>query len=169
MSQNAGRMCRDIERVFRTLNALPDKTIVELVRRAGKAESPWRSSDRVTIARGDHSDPTASAVAHRLDSKFTENDPVFAAVKKMAQCLREMADLAITVENQARFVLEAKERAKESKIAYCGACGREVAGTSNDRLRSGYCGRDYMAWLRAGKPYRMTFEIEVRDSLETAH
>lgn len=169
MSHNAGRMNRDIDRVRRTLTALPDKTVVELVRRAGKEESPSRSGDRVSVSRGSHNDPTGNAVAHRLDSKHLESDPVYAAVKSMAANLRAMADLAVSIEQSARFVLEVKERAKESQVVQCEACGREVAGTANDRLRSGYCTKDYMRWLRAGKPYRMSFEIEVRNSLESTH
>ncbi len=169
MSHNAGKMNRDIERVAKTLSVLPNRTIVELVRRAGKAESPYRSGDRVTVSRGSHTDPTANAVANRLDSKRPETDLVYEAVKSMAVNLSKMADLAVSIEQSARFVLEVKERSKEAQVVHCGACGREVANTSNDRLRSGYCPRHYMAWLRAGKPYRLSFEIEVRNSLEAAH
>jgi hypothetical protein len=166
MSHNAARITRDIERVSKTLSALPNKTVVELVRRAGKEESPSRSGDRVSVSRGSHNDPTGNAVAHRLDSKHPEHDPVYAAVKAMAVNLSKMADLAVSIEQSARFVLEVKERAKESQVVQCEACGREVAGTANDRLRSGYCARHYTAWLRAGKPYRMTFEMSIKDSLQ---
>lgn len=40
----------------------------------------------------------------------------------------------------------------------CGACGRIVAGTSNDRLRSGWCAACYQAWVRADRPDRGLFE-----------
>jgi hypothetical protein len=165
VSRNAERIIRDVQRINQMTSALPDKVIVELVRRGGKAESPAKSGDRVSVARGSYNDPTGDAVAHRLDSDRLETDPVFQAVKKMAQCLREMADLARRVEHHARFVLETKERNKEAEIVHCAACLREVANTPNDRLRSGYCPMDYMRWLRAGKPYRLTFEISIRNAL----
>lgn len=165
MSRNAERIIRDLQRITKMTSSLPDKTIVELVRRGGKSESPLKSGDRVKVSRGSYNDPTGDAVANRLDGKHLESDAVFHAVKKMAQCLREMADLARSVENHARFVLEVKERTKEAEIVHCEACRREVANTSNDRLRSGYCPMHYMAWLRAGKPYRMAFEISIRNSL----
>jgi hypothetical protein len=34
----------------------------------------------------------------------------------------------------------------------CQCCDRDVAGTSVDRLRSGYCPECYAAWGRAGRP-----------------
>lgn len=168
MSRNAERMILDIERVSKTLNALPKATIITLTRRAGKEESVAPSGERVSVALGSHSDPTANAVARRLDSTHPETDLVYAAVKAMAEDLRQMADLAMRVEQRVRFVLEVKERAKEAQIAHCEACRREVANTPNDRLRSGYCPRDYMAWLRSGKPYRATFEASTREAISVA-
>jgi hypothetical protein len=169
MANNAARINRDIERVHRTLTALPHRTVVELVRRAGKRESSIRSGDRVSVSRGSHNDPTGDAVARRLDSKHLESDAVYEAIQSMALNLRTMADLAVLVDQSARFVLDVQERTKEAQIVRCEACGREVANTPSDRLRSGYCPRHYMAWLRAGKPYRLSFEIEVRNSLDPAH
>jgi hypothetical protein len=149
--------------------SVTDKMIVELVRRAGKAESPVKSGDRVSVARGSHNDPVGNSVAARLDSKHLETDPVFQAVKKLAECLGEMADLARRSEQHARFVLETKERTKEAQIVHCEACLREVANTPNDRLRSGYCPMCYMAWIRAGRPYRLTFEISRRTEVPGSH
>lgn len=158
-------MIRDIQRVNQMVAALPDKTITELVRRGGKQESPVKSGDRVSVNRGSHNDPVGDAVAARLDKNHPETDAVFQSVKKMAECLREMADLARRAEQYARFVLETEERAKEAEIVYCQACQREVANTPIDRLRSGYCPMCYMRWIRAGRPYRLTFEVAVRNSL----
>lgn len=157
-------MNRDIQRVARTLAALPDRTIVELVRRAGRRESAFTSGSRVTVSRGSSSDPVAAAVIGRLEGNANDNDLVYDAIQSMALNLRQMAELAMKVDQGARFVLEVKERSKESQMIHCEACRREVAGTANDRLRSGYCARCYMAWLRAGKPYRTSFEISLRNS-----
>lgn len=169
VSRNAERIIRDIKRIDQMIKAFPDQTIVELVRRGGKKESPVKSGDRVSVNRGSHNDPTGDSVAARLDSSHPETDAVFLAVKKMAECLREMADLARRAEQHARFVLETKERTKEAEIVHCQACLREVANTPNDRLRSGYCAADYMAWLRDGRPYRLTFEISRRTEVPGAH
>jgi len=35
---------------------------------------------------------------------------------------------------------------------HCRACTRMVAGTDQDRLRTGFCAACYRAWARAGRP-----------------
>ena len=35
---------------------------------------------------------------------------------------------------------------------HCRACARMVAGTDQDRLRTGFCTACYRAWARAGRP-----------------
>ncbi len=44
----------------------------------------------------------------------------------------------------------------------CQACGRQVSGSGNDRLRRGYCPACYRAWRRAGRPDRSEFEAARR-------
>ena len=55
-------------------------------------------------------------------------------------------------------------------IGMCQACGRDVPGTENDRLKSGYCtsvrGVDpsgcYEEWIREGRPDRLRYEQRVK-------
>ena len=49
----------------------------------------------------------------------------------------------------------------------CGACNRHLAGSGNDRLRSGYCPACYRAWRRAAQPDRSEFEAARRKKAET--
>jgi hypothetical protein len=162
MSRNADKMIRDRKRVLQTLEPLSEAVIVDLVRRAGKREHSKRSGERVSVSRGSLSDPTGSAVVATMMGKDQDQDSVFEAVKSIAQILNEMAAMSLRLDQKVRFVTEAQIRAKEAGIVHCAACGREVAGTPADRLRSGYCSADYTAWLRQGKPYRATFEAQVR-------
>ena len=159
VSRNAEHMTRDVARITQTLTPLTPAVIAGLARRAGKSEPPSRSGDKVGVAKGTHSDPTATAVIQSMSSKKVD-DAVYEAVKSIAVDLKAMADLAMHIDQKVRFVTETAQRAKDSDIIYCGACNREVAGTSADRLRSGYCRSDYERWVRLGKPYRATFEAQ---------
>lgn len=164
-SRNADRINRDLERVAKTTERLTPAVVTDLVRRAGKHESPMQSGENLGVKRGTHSDPTASAVIGKLMAKNAHSDPVYQAGKMLALHVSQMADHAQLAEQCARFILDMKDRAKEAEIIHCEACRREVAGTEHDRLRSGYCSKDYSAWIRAGKPPRLQFEISVRNSL----
>ena len=149
---------RDKQRALKTLGALSDALIVDLVRRAGtRAEGD--SSSTGPRGRSHISDPTLAAVI-RKEGKF--DDPVWEAVRDIAQTLDDMATLAQRIDEKVRYVTGGAERAKQSTIAHCEACGREIAGTPKDRVRSGYCARDYQRWLREGRPYRATFEASVK-------
>ena len=51
-------------------------------------------------------------------------------------------------------------RSEAGGAGSCQACGSDVSGAANDRLRSGYCGACNLAWKRAGSPDRATFKRE---------
>jgi len=90
-------------------------------------------------------------------------------VRTIALTLNDIATLTQLIDQQVRFVTEGVERQKESTIVYCEACGREVSRTPKDRLRSGYCMADYAKWTRQGRPYRATFEAQIKQEiLETS-
>jgi hypothetical protein len=166
VSNNARRMMVDRDRVQRALKHIPDDVIVELARRASSrvvAMVIQRGDGR--SAKGTHSDPTAQAAIASL-SGFDADDPVYEAVRTVARALDDMAALSVVVENGVRFITDVQERVKEAEITYCGACRREVMNTPNDRLRSGYCAKCYMRWLRAKRPYRAQFELLVRNDEE---
>jgi hypothetical protein len=163
VSRNADKINRDIERVNTTVSRLTPTVVTDLVRRAGKEESPQISGASLGVKRGTHSDPTAGAVINKIMTRGAQ-DPVYQAGKMLALHVSQMADHAQLAEECARFILDIKDRAKDAEIAHCGACGREVACTASDRLRSGYCSKCYTAWIRAGRPPRLQFEISVRNA-----
>jgi hypothetical protein len=110
------------------------------------------------------SDPVGNRVAAKLSGRVIP-DPVGHAVKELERSLSEMARQSQILIQQLEYAMNPRERHKDAVLIFCGACGREVAGTSSDRLRSGYCLRDYRTWLELGKPNRTQFENSVRETL----
>ena len=155
MGQNTDRMLRDAHRARQALDNLSDELIKDLVRRAG-VRSTGEQTSSGPRAKGDHSDPTLGAVVRSMGRKAP--DPIYDGVKDIARMLADIAYLSVRIDEKVRFVTEVKERARQAAILHCEACGREVAGTSRDRLRSGYCQACYRDWLRSGRPYRPQFE-----------
>ena len=92
---------------------------------------------------------------------------MYDTVAEIAQLLDEIHALAQRIETKVSFVVDVADRKRESTIIYCEACEREIAGTTNDRVRSGYCSACFQAWNRAGKPYRTQFEA-TRKKADTA-
>lgn len=71
----------------------------------------------------------------------------------------EMAITAIEAElSKLAAPLTRRSAPPRTNITECEACGRTVAGTPTDRLRSGYCDACRKAWARAGNPDRMLFQ-----------
>ena len=110
------------------------------------------------------SDPVGSRVIAKLSGRKV-SDPVGSAVKEIEAALFRMRRETDILRQQLAFVMNPRERHKDNVIIYCEACGREVAGTANDRLRSGFCLKDYRDWLGQGKPNRTQFCISVKESL----
>ena len=95
---------------------------------------------------------------------------IFSGIEKMARLanalesadkprdvLRPLAGVAGSVERGLDFVVfvHDKARGRVSTLAGpCQCCGRQVAGTEKDRMRSGLCEADYKAWCRDGRPER---------------
>ena len=161
---NRDRISRDVERSLKTLNTLTPALVADLVRRAGTRAMPDKSPSQGPKGKGTHSDPTLAAVIRKM-SGDTSNDPIYEAVRTIALTLNDIATLTQLIDQQVRFVTDGVERQKESTIVYCEACGREVSRTPKDRLRSGYCMADYAKWTRQGRPYRATFEAQIKQEL----
>lgn len=161
---NAEKITRDIERSLKTLNKLSPALVADLVRRSRYRATEKPRSVQGAKSKGTHSDPTLAAVVRKLSGE-QGTDPIFESVKTLAITLNDIATLCQLIDQQIRFVTEVGERAKESTIVHCQACGREVAGTPKDRIRSGYCQADYAKWIRAGRPYRASFEAGIKQEL----
>lgn len=107
------------------------------------------------------SDPVGNKVVSILSGR-NQADPVGKAAKDIERELHEMRRRVEILVQQLDFVLNPRDRHKDNVIIHCAACEREVAGTTNDRIRSGYCQACYREWLRQGKPNRGHFEATRR-------
>lgn len=112
-----------------------------------------------------------------------ELTPVEAAADKLAFGFRPISDvIAEDAENAVGYLRDAVQalgalgtrldhadrvssplsRSESGGAGTCKACGRDVSGAANDRLRSGYDEACARAWDRAGRPDRAEWERERR-------
>ena len=90
-----------------------------------------------------------------------EPDPVGLSIRNIFAYVAEMAGIARAMDRSLQYVAHAHDAATGrvgSLAGDCSACDRPVAGTPNDRIRSGYCPACYQAWRRLGMPDRAAFE-----------
>ena len=113
------------------------------------------------------SDPTGSHVVAKLSGRRI-HDPVGSASKEVDRAIFEIRRKTEVLIQQLAYVQNPRERLRETMVATCEACGRIVACTSSDRLRSGYCFGCYRKHLAMGKPNRTQFAAQIRDELEEA-
>ena len=161
--KNSARMNKDIEQSLKTLNALTPTLVEDLTRRAG-IRSTNNGSESAPKGKGSYSDPTVAAVMQKMSGQ-TFSDPIYDAVKSIAFTLNDIAILTQLIDEQIRYVTNGAERVKNSVIIHCEACDREIAGTAKDRVRSGYCMGCYAKWTRQQRPYRSTFEAQVKQQI----
>lgn len=111
--------------------------------------------------------------------RHEQPDPVGQLIE---ECLAEfdtMARASRRFEVKLMRILNAGDgrRGRQSSLGQCQACGRDVPGTSVDRLRSGYCDRVagppvgpawsgcYRMWIDQGRPDRVRFEQWVQGEI----
>lgn len=151
----------DIDRIRHNLQKF-DIAVLKELQRIDRFEVWEGSSGGGPKPKNAVSDPTGNRVAMRMDGRL-ERDPVGKAVKQIDTAIFNMARQTETLLAQLTFILDPKARKEpEAKTAYCQACGRVVEATRADRLRSGYCTRDYTRWIREGRPSRTQFELAIR-------
>jgi hypothetical protein len=120
------------------------------------------------VSGGGISRPVENAVIareHTLDSTIRNIDGTDIRIPRgmtvVDEQLRviEAAFTMIELElSQIEAPLTRKDAPARTNISECEACGRTVAGTPTDRLRSGYCDACRKAWDRAGRPDRVQFQ-----------
>ena len=153
---------------------LTDHALADLIRRQREpAVDPYTQG---AGGRGnDVSNPTLSAVVRDAGGRTytdpitgeeivtedkwpTTPDPVLDAINELLGALAEAAGI-LRVADTRRQYIDSIPRGRISSLAgQCQACHRDVAGGTNDPLRSGYCDACRKAWDRAGKPDRAAFE-----------
>ena len=80
--------------------------------------------------------------AATIDSRLGGGDTVFDELATVAGLLAS-AGVKLTYIRHVRFAAEGRQ---STTAGACQACGRDVAGTEMDRLRSGYCMACNYAW-----------------------
>ena len=138
------------------------------------AYPPGGSSGRGS--KGSHADPTAARVEHDAGGRGDKQpdtwkrapDPTGDAIVRIFAMLAVAADAAATIHGLDHYVDAARSEQGKRPVSLagdCGACGRPVAGTSVDKLVSGFCGACRKAWERAGYPDRSEFAATRRRAL----
>jgi hypothetical protein len=90
-----------------------------------------------------------------------EPDPVGRWIADVFALLDLMASTAQGIRGRAESVARCHEKVNQAAGAgVCEVCARYCSGAEHDRLRSGYCPADHMAWKRAGRPDRSVFKRE---------
>ena len=97
-----------------------------------------------------------------------EPDPIGDDIEEIFGTLTEITGGAKRVNRLYQVVVHAGDalKGRPSTVDHCRACERVVAGTTADRLRSGYCSGCYSAWIRDGRPDRLRFERARREELQ---
>lgn len=185
----------------RLVKALDDRTMAELHRRAGLSGKPAEAlqdgagralrdgygggSSGVAVAVSGVADPVLTTVEadaggdeDQPDTWRQWDDPMV----RQAMELFEHLGAAVVHTNEAQRIRRRIEQVAgplgraPSLQGECRCCGRVVAGTATDRLKSGYDESCYRAWLDAGKPGsdpqapgnpRLAWEEERRQFLES--
>lgn len=168
------------DRARAILDRLDDKTCAELGRRARGAVRDGfpSSSGGGGVSTSDVSRPTeASALVGLPDVEDQADDwvrhespadPVGDAIAEVFATMGEAVGLLLVIDGQRGYVLATGDdkRGRVSSLGSCSCCCRDVACTPEDRLRAGFCGACYQAWVRGGRPERVGFIRDRRAAAE---
>ena len=161
MTRKAERIYEDVKVIKTALDRLSLPTLAQLNRIDKYQADDVSGGGSGPKPKNSISDPTGNRVAARRTP-----DPVGDACKSIDRRIFAIAKEMQTLVQQLDFVLNPRDRHRETQVIHCAACEREVAGTANDRLRSGYCYQCYRKWLKEGQPSRVLFERQQRESTE---
>jgi len=152
---------QDVQAIVRNLSGLDLITLAAFQRIDKYEATQTGGSSEGPKPKHSISDPTGNRVVAKLSGRKV-HDPVGQAIKEIDSTIFQIRRMTEVLCQQRDYVLNPRERHKDNIIQHCEACGREVAGTSSDRLRSGYCLKDYKSWLGEGKPSRTQFESKIK-------
>ncbi len=175
-----GHSARRLERLMDTLvrgvQDVQSIYIVELLRRNEETAQPdgYPSGASDVVVQASSEDTTTERAAlYGLPDEGVDDwrrhhvrDDIDTAVDQFATDLDAAARLIGRMLRTAEFVQNVKDAARgrvSSLAGVCKACGGDVSGSENDRLRNGYCNPCRAAFDRAGKPIdtdRVRFEAQ---------
>lgn len=156
---------QDVQAICRNLSRFNLPTLAQLSRIDRFEATDGGSASEGPKPKHSVSDPVGNRVIAKLSGKVVA-DPVGKAVKEIERTLAEMRRQSEILLQQLDYATNPRERHKDHVIQHCAACDREVAGTSSDRIRSGYCFECYREWLKLGKPNRTQFESMIQARVE---
>jgi hypothetical protein len=132
---------QDLERAAKVLDVaarMARKSGREAIRVAKDHEYPLRSPGAARGAKGDHADPTATAIIAPEESTTW-----FAELERLTKAAKTTAgDLAMLLH---RIVTNGEKQPRANTLTPCGNphCDREVTQLDEDRLKDGRCPRCY--------------------------
>lgn len=138
----------DVAAMRQVLADLTDDVLNELVRRrqhASVADGYPTGSSNDGTSGGDVSRPAETAGIARLQPR---TDTTRATIDELLAGLAEAHGVLAGVQVRKNLVLGLEPAPPGSRGGYCQACGRWVPNSSTDRLRSGMCNADRMAFAR---------------------
>ena len=165
MRRKPEQVHQDVQATIRNLSAFTLVSLAEMARIDKFEATDVGSSSEGPKPKHSISDPVGARVVAKLSGRKV-SDPVGSAVKEIDRAIFDMRRASEVMLQQLEYVRNPRERHRAMTTPQCGACGRDVAATPNDRIRSGYCASCYNKWLREGKPSRTSFEARIRESGE---
>jgi hypothetical protein len=169
------RVDRQTARIQRLADWLHSDTLDELRRIAGESPTPLEEGPGLGhhegYGPGGQNGPRGSDVSDPTYTRATakhQPDPTGDAIADLFAAIERAANEAVTIDRLAGYVAAARAEQGKRPVSLagdCGACGRPVAGTSVDKLVSGFCGACRKAWERAGYPDRSEFAATRRRAL----
>jgi hypothetical protein len=162
-----------IDPVIEILDGFTPEVLADLFARGEHSPRPdgFPTSSRSSGRSSEPSSPVENAVVTLIEGRIP-SDPLGDAVREFKTNQDEILRLAKRQSKLHEIVVHADDvvdyqlRAKLQST--CQACGREVSGNRDDRLRSGYCPAHYMRFKRlpADERDRVRFEALIRKELE---
>ena len=165
MRIKADTMTRNRERIIEALAMLPDDVLIEVERRAqyDAANDGFSAGGSGGGASSEVSRPTELTAIAIIESR-QQADPQMTGFVILQRELALMRASALRIEKVMYVIRHIQDgrHGRETSLHSCQACERDDLV---DRPKNGYCPACRSAWIRAGHPDRLAFEMQRRDDI----
>ena len=165
MRINADTMMRDRDRSIDALAMLPDNELLEVERRAqfDAANDGFSTGGSGGGASSEVSRPTELTAIAIIEAR-QQADPQMTGFVILQRELALMRASALRIEKVMYVIRHIQDgrHGRETSLHSCQACERDDLV---DRPKNGYCPACRSAWIRAGHPDRLAFEMQRRDDI----